>query len=234
MKCERCGSNTDTCQCEQANRGIRLEPASVRLMGGRAGLIIEGPVDDPNGRRLEARPPSGGESDSIVAQDGSFVARLSGTLDRGKSAEWRTVKVLMQAMRAKGLRVERIPGARDDLGEDALLMIEGTKTTIQCVSLPLTSTLWAGLTHQGKAEVHGTAQDVVAMVRQALLHKRGKAADAIVVLDMAQIGAVVRPQLARQYRQAYPDPALEFTFKQVWLVGATEHSTILLSGELSA
>jgi hypothetical protein len=137
----------------------------------------------------------------------------------------------MQAMRLRGVRVERIGGARDDRGEDARLTIDGTDTTIQCVSVPLTSTLWASLSDWGEAELRGTAAEVVTMVPQALLHKRSKAAKAILALDMAQIGAVVRPQLAREYRKVFPDPAVEFTFREVWLVGPTERSTLLLSGD---
>jgi hypothetical protein len=100
------------------------------------GVVIESPASASPGRQVTAKPASGGESESSVEEDGFFAARLVGPLDRGRSGEGRALKVLVQAMRAAGVEVERVGGARDERGEDARLRIGTREVIAQCVSLP--------------------------------------------------------------------------------------------------
>jgi hypothetical protein len=175
------------------------------------------------------KPASGGESESSVEEDGSFNARLVGRLDRGRSNEGRALKVLVQAMKAAGTEVERVGGARDEHGEDARLRVGTREVVVQCVSLPVESRSWQELSEQGEVRLSGTNNEAVSLLREALLHKAQKAKGTLLLLDMAQIGALVSPALVRTYRERFPDPASEFGFEQVWLVGPTTGSSQRLS-----
>lgn len=209
---------------------MRLEPATIAIVVHPAGLVVEGPSDDPAGRRVEARPASGGRADSVLSSDGSFDIRWAGSLDRGRPGEGRAVKSLIQAMTTAGLTVERVVGARDDRGEDAKLLIDGKVTSVQCVSVPVDSNRWATLHRDGELRFVGDADAAVALVRDALEHKRDKARGTLLLLDMAQVGAIVAPSLVRGYRAKYPDPEIEFQVAQAWLVGPTARSAVRLSG----
>ena len=43
-------------------------------------------------------------------------------------------------------------------------------------------------------------------IRQALLHKKNKAIGTILVIDAAQVGAIVGPALVKTYHRTYDDP----------------------------
>lgn len=238
MICDRCGlpkgEGDVRCACRPRGYSMRLEPAAVSIVGQPVGHVIEGPPDDPKGRRVNARPASGGEADSVLGSDGSFTVHLAGALERGRSGEARATKVLIQAMRALGRTVERLGSARDDRGEDEMLLVDGKQTPLQCVSVPVDPTKWAELARQGQVQFEGTIDDAVALVRDALEHKRDRARGTLLVIDMAQLGAVVTPRLVRAYRAAYPDPQPEFHVLEAWLVGPTTRSTQRLSGEVES
>jgi hypothetical protein len=132
-------------------------------------------------------------------------------------------------MRAAGIQVERVGGARDEHGEDARVRIGKREVVVQCVSLPVEPGSWRELAGQGEVRLSGTINDAVALLRDGLLHKANKAKSTLLVLDMAQIGALVSPALVRAYRARFSDPAVEFGFEQVWLVGPTTRSSQRLS-----
>jgi hypothetical protein len=134
-------------------------------------------------------------------------------------------------MRAFGRTVERVGSAQDDRGEDEVLLVHGKKILLQCVSVPVDPTKWAELARQGQTQIEGSIDDAVALVRDALEHKRSSANGTLLLLDMAHLGAVVTPRLVRAYREAYPNPQTEFNVVEVWLVGPTTLSTQRLSGE---
>jgi hypothetical protein len=199
-----------------------------RLSGQPVGLVVEGPPESPNGRRVDSKPASGGRSYSSTDGTGTFAAELSGPLVRGRPGEGHALKVLIQALRARGDDVAPLSGNRDHDGEDGLLSINGNRVPVQVVSLPVDPSLWKELSSRDTAATSGTSQDAVQLVRQALTHKKGKAAGTILVLDAAHIGAIVGPSLVESYHAAFGNPEEEFSLVEAWILGPTVRSAIRL------
>jgi hypothetical protein len=153
---------------------------------------------------------------------------LTGFLERGRGGEYRAVKNLIGALRARGDTVERVTDAKDDRGEDAILRINGTSVTVQIVTVPVDSALWRNLALNGEASVKITLDEAVQLIRDALVHKKGKATGTILILHAAHIGAVIGPKLVETYFAAYGDVEEEFGVREAWLVGPTVRSTIRL------
>jgi hypothetical protein len=126
------------------------------------------------------------------------------------------VDVLIGVLRERGDRVGYGPISRDDHGEDACLVINGRLV------------LWRELASTGTATIHGTGEDAVDLVREAVLHKTGKAKGTILVLDAGHIGAIVTGDFPERYRAKYGDPEEELGLVEAWIVGPTQRSAVRL------
>ena len=93
------------------------------MTGQPVGMLVEGPPDSPEGRRVDSRPASGGRAYSETDSTGGFTAQLSGPPVRGRPGEERVIAVLTEVIPALGVEVARIVGGRDDRGEDGLLSL---------------------------------------------------------------------------------------------------------------
>ena len=195
------------------------------IKGSPIGMVMEGPPDSPQGRRVESRPSSGGRAYSRTDGTGGFVAELSAPLDRGRQGEGHAIEVLIQALKARGDQVQLLPGGQDDRGEDARLSINGCTIHVQAVSVPVDPSFWKTLSTQGTVLKEGACVD---LIRQALLHKKDKAIRTILVMDASQVGAIVGPALVNTYYRTYGDPEREFSLQEAWIVGPTVRSTIRL------
>jgi hypothetical protein len=227
MNCEKCGQPLDpgsSCGCSPKIHKVPIS-AELGFNGFPVGMVVEGPPDSPEGRRVESRPASGGRAYSSTDGTGTFVAELSAPLDRGRQGEGHAIDVLIQALNARGDQVQLLPGGQDDRGEDGRLSINGSTIPVQVVSVPVDPSFWKELSTRGTALKEG---DGVDLVRQALLHKKDKAIGTFLVMDAAQVGAIVGPALVENYHRAYGDPEREFSLREAWIVGPTLRSTIRL------
>jgi hypothetical protein len=66
------------------------------------------------------------------------------------------------------------------------------------------------------------------MVREALVHKKDKAAGTLLALDAAHVGAIVGPRLVEAYQAAHDDPEEEFSLVEAWIIGPTARSSVRL------
>lgn len=232
MECPLCGraieASDRACQCSPKAYVLDAESGSYEVTGHPSGLVSEGSPESPDGRSVDSRPLSGGRSYSSTDQEGGFTAELSGSLDRGRPNEAHALKVLIQALRARGEDVTLSTGGRDDHGEDALLSLNGRCVQVQIVSVPVDQSLWKELSSRGLAHRTGTDSDAVKMVREALMHKKHKATGTLLVLDAAHLGAIVGPSLVDAYNDKYGDPEDEFSLLQAWILGQTARSAFRL------
>jgi hypothetical protein len=236
MVCVQCGQGLDApdgaCSCAALTYVLNAGPGEMQITGQPIGVVVEGPPESPSGRRVDSRPALGGRSHSSTDGTGAFAAELSGPLDRGRLGEGHALEILIQVLRARGDEVTQLSCGRDDHGEDGLLLINGNRVPVQCVSLPVDPSLWRNLSLRDTASTSGLSQDAVQLVRQALIHKKGKATGTILVLDAAHVGAIVGPSLAESYRAAFGNPEEEFSLIEAWILGPTVRSAIRL-GRLS-
>jgi len=233
MVCEVCGRDLQPLEracptCGPAHYVLKAQPGDYRITGYPMGTLVEGPPDSTEGRRVDSRPASGGRSYSSTDPTGAFTADLSGPLVRGRHGEERVLKVLTQALRARGEEVSSLVGGRDDRGEDGLLSIGGQTVRIQIVSMPVDPTVWKELSMDDAASREGTTDDAVRMVRDALVHKKDKAAGTLLALDAAHVGAIFGPRLVAAYQAAYGDPEEEFSLVEAWIIGPSARSSVRL------
>ena len=206
---------------------LNAEPGEMHITGHPIGMLAEGPPDSPDGRRVDSMPASGGRAYSRTDSTGVFTTELSDPLDRGRPAEPRAIKVLIQAIQARGDQVIPLSG-HDDRGEDGLLSINRHHIPVQVVSLPAEQSLWKELALQGTVVRQGTNQDAVELIRQALDHKKDKATGTLLALDAAHVGAIIGPSLVESYHAVYGDTEQEFSLVEAWIVGPTARSSIRL------
>lgn len=200
---------------------LDCEPGRIAITGSPVGWVKEGSPGDPQGRVVISAPASGGRSECSIAPDGSFAAELSGPLEVGRKNQRKALGVLLDAFRARGSSVTVIDDGQDDRGEDGRIELDGEIAVIQIVSVPVGHLTWKELFSSGTATRRWGFQECVAMVREALIHKKGKATGTILVLDASHVGAMIGKPLIDAYRQAHGDPEIEFSLREVWLVGAT-------------
>lgn len=209
---------------------LRAKSGAFKMTTFRAGITLDGDPSDPEGRRVESSPSSGGKARSKVEADGSFKVELSGDLHAGTSNEPRVLGILFEAFRAHGRIVQALPDARDDRGQDGRLQIGADDVWIQIVTVPDTDELWQELHREGSATVGGELKDAVAFVRSAIERKGPRHRGDLVVLDATHFGAPVTPRLVEAYRATHGDPEEEYGLWEAWIVGASKRSTFRLGG----
>lgn len=212
-----------------ATHRLKCEPGRIEIKVFPIGCVFTKELPNGEGRRIVTHPPDGGLAISTLTSDDRFVAELSGGLRAGTKNEGHVVKVLVQALRARGKHVVRRRDAKDNRGEDAILEIDGRRTVVQIVSLPATENGWRLLASGRMFPLSDCLVGVVQMLRQSLELKRGKAVGALLAVDASHIGAVVGPELVRAYIDTHGEPDREFDLLQTWLVGPTTTSTMRLS-----
>lgn len=232
--CKSCGGEEpvqDGVPCSTCGRRhfvLKAEPGVLKVTGFPIGTIVEGDPNNPIGRRVDTHPASGGTADSSVAADGTFQASLAGPLDLGRKGERRVMKVLFNKLGERGADVHVENDARDDFGEDGILVVDGCRTPVQIVTVPNNATIWKDLNVNKTATLSGDLETAVSILRDAVVAKSVKGKGTILALDVAHVGAIVNSALADAYLAAFGDPVAEFSFGAVWLVGPTPRSTIEL------
>lgn len=232
MNCPKCGNpiepSGETHKCHYV---MTLESGVYGIRGGVVGTVVEGRPETTEGRRVDSRPPSGGRAFSRTDEKGNFTVELSVPLERGRANERQALQILVEALSASGRAATLVTGSQDDRGEDGRLMIDGVSVAVQIVSVPVDPMPWKELSAKGGLKASGTMDDAVAMIRQGLEHKRGKATGTILVLDATHFGAFIGPRLVQAYCERYGDPEQEFAIAEVWLVGPTSRSAFRLAAQ---
>ncbi len=138
------------------------------------------------------------------------------------------MKTLAQVLRAQGRDIRSVEGARDDRGQDGLLLIDGCQVDVQIVSLPVDPQFGKELATRGAASRSGDRLAAVDLVRAALEHKDLKAKGTLLALDASHFGAIVGSKLVDDYLSMYGNPAVEFSLVGVWIIGPTTRSSVRL------
>jgi hypothetical protein len=143
----------------------------------------------------------------------------------GRPGEWHVVKVLVQALCARGHTASLLGGAQDGRGEDGRISLNNRTFSVQVVSVPTEPKIWRELAQRSSTAASGTLDDAVKMFRAAFEKKRNLAKGTILVLDTTHIGAVVTRRLLEAYQQTHGDPVAEFELRDAWAIGPTVRSS---------
>lgn len=234
MVCVKCGATLEegATVCPKCGETmvfiLNCEPGDIKLTGDPIGTVVESPFGHPQGRYVISKPASGGQSDSKVDDNGTLHVDLSGSLDKGRINERHVKKILEQVLKAEGNDVHQDVDAIDDRGQDGIFFINGHKVVIQIVTVPTEPQLWKELADSKASSRSVDRSDAVRWIRDVLEHKMNKAENTLLALDASHFSAMVGQQLIDDYINKYGDPIDEFTFKDVWIIGATTQSSIRL------
>lgn len=82
MKCAKCGASLEegatVCPAfTPRDHVLDAGPAEFRINVSPIGTVLEGSPDNPDGRRVDSRPASGGQSVSQTDAQGTFHTNLS-------------------------------------------------------------------------------------------------------------------------------------------------------------
>jgi hypothetical protein len=220
MTCPTCGKLLDegASKCQMCSPVLKVGSDCLDLKVNPVGILVATPPGHPGGSRVDYRPPSGGQALSEADPEGAFTAKLSKGLVSGRKNEPYAVSGLVAVLKAEGRDVQLVSGARDEDGEDQIILIDGERLIVQVVTMPAEDTVWQPLNTVGTFTETGDREKAVEWVRSALFKKRA-AKGAIVVLDAHHFGALVGRDLVKAYRVVHPKPVNEFGFKDAWIIG---------------
>jgi hypothetical protein len=196
--------------------------------------IVEQRIDPTTGEMALRVDYAGGRSDNTIAPAGAFDITATHARAVGRRGERRVIKTLRQRLQGAGHQVELQPGARDDHGEDAKIVVDGSEYDVQITMAPRDEKFWRDAT-QGSVSQRGNLTAAVTWLRASIMAKgAGRRPDAmrdlVLALDTNDTGALSAPHVIDAYITAHGDPAREFGFASVWVVGPTVPCCVRIGG----
>src|SRR5713101_5888915 len=126
MTCPTCGEPLEgASKCPKCSPVLKAGSDHLEIEVNRVGTVVATPPDHPGGSRVDYRPPSGGQALSEADSEGAFTAHLSKGLVSGRKNEPYVVSGLVAVLKAEGRDVQLVSGARDEDGEDQIILIDG-------------------------------------------------------------------------------------------------------------
>jgi len=197
---------------------------------GNVGTVAEERDDSGATFRIRTRTPEGASSHELLA-DGVVSLDIRGPTQMGRKGEARAIDTLLSRLRQDGYQPALEEG-RDDHGEDAILLLQGERLTLQLVSVPGIPTLWRDA-NRDSAMTAVPVADAVKWIRDVVLAKStntspAERATTIVVLDAGHAGILSAHEVVDAYLTSHGDPRIEFGLAGVWVVGPTASTTTRL------
>jgi hypothetical protein len=182
-------------------------------------------------RRLQVNSGAGTRSLSTLSNTGEINIVADGRPDIGKKSEARVQDILLDCLRSVGHVATLIDGARDEYGEDGLVILDGDRMTIQITAVVPSDEFW----HQsakGGAAISGFASQGATWLHAAIMRKVGAIAQeqrrtTVLAIDARHLGVLVDPTVLIAYEKDYGSCA-RFGFRAAWVVGpVVAHSSRL-------
>ena len=185
-------------------------------------VIVPGPDAQTGGHVLKVADP-GVQSEARTTNDGSITLDVAGATGIGRPGETGVALTLKEFLTRNGHDVEILDG-EDSRGVDRSLVVDGPRFVFQVTIAPQAGEFWQQAS-RSSATTQVPPPQAAAWLRQAIVAKAGAPAaqDAPVLLavDARHAGVVAMPPLLQEYLGRYGDPALEYGFASVWVVGPT-------------
>ena len=238
IKCLNCGApfNEAISPCKWCGGIIEL---SINLTGiesksatGRVGTVND--TNSEDGQFINYTAPTGAQSDSSLV--GNLLTILvKPPVDVGTRGESRVLACIKNSLKIAGKTLTeplKDKEARDDRGEDGVLIIDGNHVTIQIVTARPDVLFWKGVADgAGKATVE--ISEALKWINDAISEKAQHYQDAIkssmlLAVDVGHIGVLASSGVGSKYLQVYGDPTIQYKFAGVWLIGPTESNILHL------
>jgi hypothetical protein len=193
-----------------------------------SGFIATHTVDD--GLLFSHYTSGGTKSEFKLGSDGNMHVTVHRKPDAGETGQHDVRKVLIGKLRDIGHVIGPDPrGGIDDRGEDFVLDVDGKEMAVQVAVVPQDSKFWKDAS-RGSAERSFTPAQAVEEIQQAILAKQHKSDERIVLaLDIRHVAPFARASIVAAYLESHPDPAKEYGWRQVWLVGSYPNYCVRLT-----
>jgi hypothetical protein len=205
-------------------------PKRLQPVRRNSSFVAEHP--EPDGLLFSVYTSGGTKSETKLRTGGRIDLTVHRNPDAGRTGERDVRKVLMGKLRAPGHVVDPDPlPARDDRGEDFVLLIDGVRVPVQVAVVPQSPQFWKEASG-GSAVRSFTPAQAVDELRVAVLaksfvsDKRG----ILLALDVRHLAPFAKATIVAAYLEAHPDPAKEYGWREVWLVGPCPKYCVQLSG----
>lgn len=238
IKCLNCGapSSEAVSPCKWCGGTIEL---SINLIGvesksatGRVGVVND--TNSEDGQYIKYTASTGAQSDSSLV--GNFITiSVKPPIDIGRLGESRVLVCVQNSLRMTGknlrepLEEER---ARDDRGEDGVLIIDDNRVVLQIVTVRPNASFWPSVAQgEGKASVklsNATEWINNAVSKKAQRYQNEFKSSMLLAVDVGHMGVLATSIVGAQYLQTYGDPTIQYGFGGVWLIGPTENNILHL------
>ena len=238
IKCSNCGapSSEAVSPCKWCGGTIEL---SITLIGielksamGRVGVVND--TNSEHGQYIKYTAPTGAQSNSSLV--GNLLTILvKPPVDVGRPGEPRVLVCVENSLKIAGknlrepLEKER---AKDDRGEDAVLIIDGNRVVLQIVTVKPDVSFWKSVANgagEASVEISEATKWVNNAVSEKAQHYENKFKSSVILaVDVGHMGVLASVKVGAQYLQIYGDPTIQYGFGGVWLIGPTENNILHL------
>lgn len=238
IKCLNCGApfSEAISPCKWCGGTLEL---SITLTGvesksatGQVGVVNYTTSEDR--QHIKYTAPTGAQSDSLLV--GSLLTILvKPPVDIGRLGEPRVLACIENSLKMMGktltLPLENMR-ARDNRGEDGILIIDGNHITLQIVTAKPDASFWKSVANgAGKASVE--ISEAINWINNAVSGKAQRyqnefKSSMLLAVDVGHMGVLASSIVGVQYLQTYGDPTIQYGFGGVWLIGPTENNILRL------
>lgn len=238
IKCLNCGApfSEAISPCEWCGGTLEL---SITLTGiesksatGQVGVVNDANSEDR--QHIKYTTPTGTQSDSSLVGN-HLTILVKPPVDIGRPGEPRVLVCVENNLKMTGknlrepLEEER---ARDDRGEDGVLIIDGNRVVLQIVTVRPNASFWKSVAQgEGKASVklsRATEWINNAVSEKAQRYQNELKPSMLLAADVGHMGVLASSRVGAHYLQTYGDPTIKYGFGGVWLIGPTENNILHL------
>ena len=214
-QCPACGSSR-----VGRHFGVSMAASTVMKPG------IEGLADNQRGdaQVINYFTPSGSRSDATL--DPTRVElTLRAPLNAGRKSEERVAERVVSQLQREG-RDARVVEAKDDRGEDSVIVCDTERITVQVITVP-PSTEFLRDASLGSASTIVTHEGAANWIATAVEKKQSKYSPAdrahtLLAIDAQMVGVLASPQIVKAVSQFHGDLCQTSGFGAVWIVGPSD------------
>jgi hypothetical protein len=209
---------------------LNAEPGAFQITGYAPTIIIDGPDAQTGDAVVKVSEPTV-YSESRLTPTGRVTLLIQGSGSVGREGERPLADTLQEKLRAEGLEVSMSAGI-DSRGEDSLLRTGASTFVVQMVTTPSVPEFWrqanmasaiADVDLSGAAEwLHSTLE------QKARVIPPPQRATTLLAIDARHASVVAEKVVVERYLDKFGDPASEYGFASVWIVGPTGRQSIKL------
>jgi hypothetical protein len=203
---------------------VPLTGVEAKFTTGQVGTVADSPTP-LGGQQIRYTAPTGSQSDATLVGD-LLNVQVKPPIDVGRPGEPRVLACIVAHLAKAGKTAIALP-ATDQVGEDGVLQIAGTRVTIQIVTATPNAAFW-GCVARGGGAVQTELTEAIAWIHSAIsekakLYPKENKASMLLAIDVVHMGVLSGSTLGERYLTIHGDPSVRLHFGAVWLVGPTEN-----------